>query len=242
MEIDKKENEDVKISETLEEAVDKDLYGSSSDTKSILILVGVTIAIFIVTISGFTFYNNLTSANVVEIDQLHEENLNQELEEEEGYVYNGFSFVKADGLWWTELNKFGTRLKVPLHFAPKELEDIPIKGELNEKFNEGESVYIAIDPNVVSKYYTLSISELSFNLVKGMDRIPVGSCTEENEACVDRDIINCETADGKPVIELSYTEDSSIEFIDTCIKVSGTEYDIVKGVNRILYMWYGVMR
>ena len=239
--MDKKESDEVVIEETLSEAVDEDLYGSSSDTKSIFILVGVTLAIFIVAISGFTFYNNLTSANVVSIDQLHGENLNNKLDEEVGYVYNGFSFVKVDGLWWTELNKFGTRLKVPLHFAPRELEDIPIKGKFNEKFNEGDSVYVAIDPNVISKYYTLSISELSFNLVKGMERTPVGSCTEENEACEDRDIINCETANGKPVIELSYTENTGIEFIDTCIKISGTNYDIVKSVNRLLYTWYGIM-
>jgi hypothetical protein len=240
--MEKKDDHEIEIKENLQETENKDIYGSSSDSRSILILVGVTVAIFLVTISGFKFYNSLTSANIIEIDQLHDENLNNQLNENEGYVYNGFSFVKADGLWWTELNKFGTRLKVPLHFAPKDLENISMKGKLNQNFNDGDSVYIAIDPDVVSKYYTLSISELSFNLVKGMDRIPVGSCTKENEACTDREIINCETANGKPVIELVYTENPGIEFVDTCIKISGMEFDIVRGVNRILYQWYGIMK
>lgn len=232
-----KETEEVQIKEetTLKEK------GHDSDTRSILILVGVSIALFLIIISGFSLYNNLTSSAVVGLDDLHKENLDGKLEEEEGYTYNGYSFVKADGLWWTEVNKFGTRLKIPLHFAPKELEDIKFQGNLDPAFNEGDKVYIAIDPNVVSKHYTLAISELSFNLVKGMDRIPVGSCTEEHPACEGREIINCETANGKPVVELALDPEQKIELIGTCIKVSGTEFDLVKGVNRVLYQWYDIM-
>src|SRR3989338_11460946 len=213
---------------------------SGSDTRSILILVGVSIALFLVVISGFALYNNLTGA-VVTDTELHKKNLNGELNENEGYIYNGYSFIKADGLWWTEMNKFGTLLKVPLHFSPRELENIQIKGDLDPAFNEGDNVYIAIDLNVADKHYTLAISELSFNLAKGMDRIPVGSCTEENSACEDRDIITCETANGKPVVELIIDPLPRIEIIGTCIKISGTGFDLVKGVNRLLYQWYGIM-
>lgn len=231
-----KEVEEVQIKE--ETALKEN--NSDSETRSILILVGVSVALFIVVISGFVLYNNLTGGTVTDED-LHTKNLNGELDEEQGYVYNGYSFVKADGLWWTEVNKFGTRLKIPLHFAPKELEEIKFQGNLDPAFNEGDKVYIAIDPNVVSKHYTLAISELSFNLVKGMDRIPVGSCTEENLACEGREIITCETANGKPVVELALDPEQKIELIDTCIKISGTEFDLVKGVNRVLYQWYEIM-
>jgi len=212
-----------------------------SDSKGLLFIILGVVGIFILIMGGFGAYNYFTSAAVVSVDELHQDNLAGNLDADAGYVYNGYSFVKADGLWWTEMNKFGTLLKIPLHFGPQELEDIPISGELDPSFNEGEEVFIAIDPDVQNKYYTLAISELSFNTVKGMDRLPIGSCTKENWACENRTIIDCENTQGKPVIELALANETKIELQGTCIKVSGREYGIVKAVDRILYQWYGVM-
>ncbi|HLC81119.1 MAG TPA: hypothetical protein VJH68_00505 [Candidatus Nanoarchaeia archaeon] len=226
----------------LHDPVADDSFGRTSNTKNILVLIGITIILFVIVISGFSIYNNITSAGIINLDDLHKDNLEGNLNEEiDGYVYNGFSFVKADGLWWTEINKFGTRLKIPLHFAPRELEGVIFTGDLNPAFNDGEDVYVAINPKVINQHYTLAISELSFNLAKGLDRRPVGSCTEENEVCEDREVINCENAEGRPVIELMISETPEIEFQDTCIRVKGTGWELVKGVNRLLYQWYGVM-
>ena len=217
--------------------------GIETDKSSIIIFIAVVIGFFALAIGGFAAYNHFTG-QVISIDELHKENFEGNLEEEEGYVYNGYSFVKADGLWWTELNKFGTLLKVPLHFGPKELEDLKITGSIDPSFNEAEKIYVAIDPEVRDKYYTLAISELSFNAAKGMDRIPVGSCTKENLACENRTIVNCENNPERlPVIELAIAPEDKIEIIDgMCIKVSGSEYGLTKGVNRLLYQWYGIMR
>lgn len=213
----------------------------NSDGKGLLFVILGLVGIFILLIAGFGTYNYLTAGAVVNVDELHQENLAGDLDDAEGYVYNGYSFVKVEGLWWTEINKFGTLLKVPLHFGPKELEEVPISGELNPSFNEGDELFIAIDPDVQNKFYTLAISELSFNTVKGLDRIPVGSCTKENWACENRTITSCENTQGKPVIELALADETKIELQGTCIKVSGKEYGIVKAVDRILYQWYGVM-
>ncbi len=226
----------------LHDPIADDSFGSASNTKNLLILIGITVILFVIVISGFSVYNNLTSAGVVSLDELHQKNLQGQLDERaEGYVYGGFSFVKAEGLWWTEINKFGTRLKIPLHFAPRELEQVKFTGDLNPQFNDGEDVFVAIDPKVTNEHYTLAISELSFNLVKGMDRRPIGSCTEDHEACIGREIINCATANGRPVIELIISETPEIEFQDTCVKIKGTGWDLVKEVNRLLYHWYGIM-
>jgi len=227
------------IDVNLSKGVDSEVV--SSDGKGLLFIVLGIIGIFVLLIAGFNAYNYFTTAAVVSVDELHQDNLAGDLDEDEGYTYNGYSFVKADGLWWTEMNKFGTLLKIPLHFGPKELEDIPITGTLNPTFNEGDKVYIAIDPDVQNKYYTLAISELSFNTVKGMDRLPIGSCTKENWACDNRTIISCDNTQGKPVIELVIENETKVELQGTCIKVSGREYGIVKAVDRILYQWYGVM-
>lgn len=218
-----------------------DAQSVSSDSKGLLFIVLGIVAIFVLIMGGFSAYNYFSTAAIVSVDELHQDNLAGDLDDEEGYVYNGYSFVKADGLWWTEMDKFGTLLKVPLHFGPKELEEIPIQGTLDDSFNSGGEVFIAIDPDVQDKYYTLAISELSFNTVKGLDRIPVGSCTKENWACDNRTIVSCENTQGKPVIELALANETKIDLQGTCIKVSGKEYGIVKAVDRILYQWYGVM-
>ena len=243
--------EDIKIEEVLEPNSEsnpkEENYGTTttSDNKTIIIMIVIIGGLFIAAFGGFSLYNNLSGSAIINIDDLHQENLNEELNDEEGYIYNGYSFVKVDGLWWTEMNKFGTLLKVPLHFGPRELEDIPLEGDLDLEFNLGEEIYIAMSPFTINKYYSLAISEFSINLVKGMDRIPVGSCTEENpEVCEDRPVINCENTEGKPVVELVFEPDmeSRIDFDGTCIKISGgTDYGIVKTVDRLLYEWYGVM-
>lgn len=240
------QKEDVAIDAALPAEESAEEIQAKSDGKSLLILVGLVIGLFVLLLGGFSLYNNFTSASVVSIDDLHQQNLNGELEEGEGegqgYVYNGYSFVKADGLWWTEMNKFGTLYKAPLHFGPRELEDIKITGTLEPAFNGGDEIFVALDPTVKDKYYSLAVSELSFNIVQGMDRTPIGSCTQEDEACDNRTIISCETAAGRPVVELVLGgTEPEISLQGTCIQVKGSGYDIVKAVNRLLYQWFGVM-
>ncbi len=238
----KKENPDIAIGTALPPEEDAETLSAKNDGKSLLILAGLVIGLFVLLFAGFRVYNSLTSASIVSIDDLHQQNLAGELDEEyEGYVYNGYSFVKVDGLWWTEMNKFGTLYKAPLHFAPRELEDLKRSGTLDDRFNQGDEVYITIDPTVQDKYYTLAVSELSFNIVQGMDRTPVGSCTEENEACDNRTIISCATANGRPTIELAIGPEPEISLQGSCIKIRGTEYGIVKAVDRLLYQWFGIM-
>ncbi len=211
------------------------------DSRNILLMIAIIIGIFAFSIGGFKLYDNMTSAEVYNVDEMHEQNLNGDLDDGEGYLYNGYSFVKVDGLWWTEMTRGNTLLKVPLHFSPKEVEDIPISGELNDIFNTGQEVYITIDPDVQNKYYTLAVSELSFNTVKGIKRTPVAACTDNVTVCEGRPILSCSNTQGKPVIEFALANESSVELSGNCIKISGSDYNIVKAVNRLLYQWYGSM-
>jgi hypothetical protein len=215
---------------------------NSSDTKSIVTILGIIIGLILLSFAGVSFYENITGGNVVDVDKLHQRNLEDQLKDEEGYVYNGFSFVKADGLWWTEFRKTNKLLKIPLHFGPKDLDDIKINGHINPRFNDGEDVYIAINPDIRDPHYSLGISELSFNLVKGFNRNPVGSCTREHFDCEGRTIISCNNTQGKPVVELTLSsEEPLIELSDMCIKISGQGYNLVKAVDRVLFRWYGIM-
>lgn len=215
-------------------------FGVKEDSRSIVVMVLAIVGIFVLALGGFKIYGSLTSAGVVDIDQMHQDNLDGKLDEE-GYVYNGFSFVKVDGLWWTEVNRLGTLVKVPLHFGPKELEDIEMTGELSSDFNKGNDVYISIDPAAVGGHYVIAMREISANVGQGINRNSVGACTKEHEGCEDRKILNCENTQGLPVIELEVSEEQSIELSGTCITVKGTGYGIIKAANRLLYQWYDIM-
>ena len=78
---------------------------SSQDGKAIVISILVIIGIFVLAFGGFQSYNSITAATVINVDDLHQENVNGNLDTEEGYLYNGFSFVLVDGLWWTEVSR-----------------------------------------------------------------------------------------------------------------------------------------
>ncbi|MFH1276603.1 MAG: hypothetical protein ABIH82_05835, partial [Candidatus Woesearchaeota archaeon] len=82
----------------------------------------------------------------------------------------------------------------------------------------------------------------SFNVVKGLERTPIGSCTKEDPVCEDRDILSCDDTKGLPVIEIVVSEEElGIHTDGTCIKVSGSGYELVKAVDRLLFEWYRVM-
>ena len=217
-----------------------------SDKKFLFIAAAVIIGIIAFSLSdGFGLYEQAKvtgSAIAYTLQDLHRENLAGNLDKEVGIIYNGFSVVKYEGLWWTRKETEDRIIEFPLHFNPLEVEEIEITGNLAPEFNKGEDVFIAIDPGVKDKFYTLALSELSFNVVKGLDRRPVGSCTVEDPVCETREIISCEkNPQLKPVIELTLGNESKIESFGTCIKVTGQEYELVKAVDKLLYRWYRVM-
>ncbi len=222
---------------------ENDLHASTpeNDGKSVLILIGVLVAIFVVVIGGFKAYNHFTAAGVLVIDDLHKQNLDGELGSEEGYIYNGYSFVKADGLWWTEVEVKDRIIKIPLHYGPLEVEKIPVTGKLTPQFNNQETVYVSIDPEVnYNKYYTLGLMELNTNILQGVSRKIEAACSTQNPVCENRTVINCESADGRPVVQLSVDNVSSVTLKGTCIDIRGNGEDLVKAVDRALYVWYKV--
>ena len=229
---------------TIHKLAEEDLHTSTStgEGKSVLIMIGVLVGIFVLTLGGFKLYNQFTAADVVVIDDLHQQNLEGDLDEEQGYMYNGFSVVNADGLWWTEVEVENRLIKIPLHFGPLEVEQIPVVGALGADFDQGNKIYVSIDPEVnYNKYYTLALSELNNNILQGINRNIEAACSKENVVCENRTVINCETAQGRPVVELAVSTDSKVELFDSCIKISGDGYDLVKAVDRLLYQWYKLM-
>ncbi|MBI4152056.1 hypothetical protein HY496_03725 [Candidatus Woesearchaeota archaeon] len=236
---------DVKVESIKEQeptAVDPLLHPKKKERKQ-LIVIFIVIAVLLAIGSGtLSLFDSSPAPQKLEIDKLHELNQQGKLSPERGYIYGEHSIVQSDGLWWSDVYVLGTLFKTPLHFGPRDVEQITITGEVNSSFNQFPDVYVAINPEVSDKYYTLAISELSVNLAKVINRAPIGSCTKEDDtACIGREIINCADTNGRPVIHLEYQEPASITLQGSCIMITGQGYNITKAVDRLLYRWYGIM-
>ena len=165
------------------------------------------------------------------------------------YQYGDFRFALYDGLWWTAvyLEDRNTILQVPLHYGALDIEHVVFSGELDLEVDDDADIYIAIDPNVQNKYYTLALSEINFNLVKGIMRRPVAGCTVSHEACTEREVISCSNnPDNLPIIEFVLEEDAlngrgRVEFDEMCIKVIGNEDELLKAADALILLWYGII-
>jgi subtilase family serine protease len=159
------------------------------------------------------------------------------------YSYNGFVFTNMSGLWFTEIQKTGTNkvYNVPLHFGPKELEDITIEGDINN-FNNKTQLYITFDPTGNDfSYIALSASEISINLAQTLNITPVAACTvNDTRICSGREIISCKEP-GLPAIYLLYDNSTGIYVKNNCIFVQGQGKELVRAADRLLLKWFSVM-
>ena len=122
-------------------------------------------AIIVVFISIIAFRNLSSPTGAASFDELHELNLKGKLSSDEGYVYNGFSFVLFDGLWYTKVGIGENNFQIPLHFGPKDVEAVPVTGDLSNDFNQGNEIYVTVNPiSSDQDYIALAASELAQNL------------------------------------------------------------------------------
>ena len=93
----------------------------------------------------------------------------------QGYEYNGFSFIKGNNMWFTQIQPIGENklYTIELRYGPRELEEIPIIGN-PEIFLEINKTYITFDPYDKNlKYIGLAIGDIDLNLIKvlGLDML-----------------------------------------------------------------------
>jgi hypothetical protein len=220
-----------------ERAIKEEADDSSKDLYFYVIL-GVIILAF----GGFILFQKLyTPPAPPTITELHQSNIEGKIDEEEGYTYNGYSFILFDGLWYTEIVLGDQAYKIPLHFGPRHTKDIAIKGELSEAFNDGPDIYVTINPiDTEQDYIALAATELASNMATAIRRKPVGACDRnETDMCSFRPIVTCETAD-HAMIYLLEEPGPEIEFKGICMILRGEGFDLVKAVDRLLLGWYGV--
>lgn len=160
----------------------------------------------------------------------------------QSYSYNGFVFTNMTGLWFTEIVNPVTQKQynIPLHFGPKQLENIIIEGDVKPFKNESE-IYITFNPEGSEfGYIALAASEISINLAQTLDITPIAACTTNSSVCVERPIISC-SSPGEPAVFLKQENETRIFVENNCIIVQGQGPEIVRAADRLLLNWFSVM-
>lgn len=212
----------------------------------------IALGIFAVILLGIFLIPHFFNKEPVTLSEAHQENLKEGKDTDTQYVYNGYSFVYYDGLWYTQIyNQLSNdTYNIPIHFGPKNLTDIIMAGDLNEFFagvsrsnisNGTKRYYLTFDPNDTNMgYIALANGELSQNLVKTFNIAPVSACTTEDNQCASVPIITCNTTD-QPVIYLKSGTPTVIYAEGNCLTIQGEGPELVRAVDRFLLKLYNIM-
>ena len=209
----------------------------------IMVIMGIFILFFLAVI----LMKNVIKTND-DIEAMYKKVLSGK-ESETGYMYNGFVFVRANDLWYSKLQKGSTLYNVPFRYGPKEVERIPIEGDVyvfgkSILQNKSGEVYMTFDPlGNDLKYVGLATGELNFKMIEMLGMTPVAACTNNlTDACHEVPIMNCSSDSGSPTILLSQDMGSLIKVQGSCLTIYGRQEELIKSVDRLLFTWISVIR
>lgn len=177
------------------------------------------------------------------LDEMHDKNLERKLPPEQGYLYNGFSFVSIEDSWFTRFKHRGTgqEYSIQLRYGPRELQHVAIQGNASTllKYN---ATYITFDPTGENlSYVALAAADLSLNLHNVLHITPVAACTKnETEGCKNRPIVTCE-GQYPAIMVHSINLTPGVYARGSCIVVRGEGLGLLEAVDRLLLEWYGIM-
>lgn len=167
--------------------------------------------------------------------------------------YNNFEFNKREGMWHVDLRNRVTDqvFDIPLRYSPYEVDEVEVQGNpsdflmLKEKYGLN-AVYLTFDPEDTNlTTIALGSSELSINLAQVLNIKPIAACANnETEACSKRPIVDCEDDDRLVIYLKGARENETPKVIEdtNCITLTGHNLDLLKSVDRMLYLWYGIMK
>jgi len=213
-----------------------------------LLVAGIVLVVVALLIVVPRFFES----DLITLEDYHKANIAGE-DLDNAYVYNGFSFVHYDGLWYTQIfNQYTKTLyDVPMHFGPKNVTDLTVAGNLNEYFlllrnntipgDYLASTYLTFDPdNEQMSYVALSTGELTQNLAKTLSLAFIPACTTASEDCGDVPVITCDNTDD-PVLYLKASDEPGVFGAGNCLIIQGNEWELVRAVDRFLLGLYNVM-
>jgi hypothetical protein len=161
------------------------------------------------------------------------------------YTYNGFSFIKIAGLWHTDWQSGDELYKIHLRFGPKESEDVPVYINENTDINPSADTYITFDPGENKAYVALASTELALSLSRAFGTNPIAACSNnESYACSTRPIVTCESTqyNNISVIYIKEDDETKITMDGNCLIIQGRGEDIVKAADKVIWIWYGIIR
>lgn len=157
--------------------------------------------------------------------------------------YNYFTFEQEGGLWKTTLTRGNQPYEIHLRFNPQQVERVVLNGSTTRAFFQ-PPIHITFDPDEHPdnmKYLALGGAELSLNIVKALGIDVKAACTKNlTDACIDRPILTCENKNTS-IIHMRIGEPAGVYQQGRCIIVQGTEFDLLKSIDRLLYHWYGII-
>lgn len=203
--------------------------------KRVNIFIWVIIAILILFIGTFSFFNIKGSVTGQ-------------------YTYEGplgeFTFnIKKDGNLTTHILYYPYKDKLhvfPLRYGPKEFEDIPIVDNIKNKFfSKGlQGAYVTMDPDLSSKTViaAVEIVKVLSTADYGVVKLPMsGAFIKPTNTTYP--VITCADAnDIHKVIWLKLGDQNKVDYKNNCVIIEGkTEDDIIKSSYRFLLILIGVM-
>ncbi len=202
----------------------------------------LVIGIIIVFLGILTWSVLYKQAPAKTLQELHQLNLQGKLPPEQGYIANGFSFIKYNDFWYTQLKGKNSQLEVYMRYGPHDVKDVTVVGNLSPSFyHNNKSMYITFDPDESDlKYHAVAVSDLSRALYGAFGVVPVAACTHENPDCEGRPLINCENATS-PTLFITNKEPTLLALKNNCIQIQGKGFEVIRAADRLLLSWYGVI-
>jgi len=230
------------------EELNKVADASEEPKKSSEKVLIISIAIIIILLASTLYYTiRISKAQPKTLEELHVLNLQGKLKPSQGYIYKGvYSFINFDNLWYTQLNSpKGTKIySLALRYSPNELKGIVIEGALNsELFNNQSEFYVTFNPTGKDfSYVGLAVADFNTHMSKVFEKKPIAACDRnETEPCKTRPIVTCNDAD-KLVLYIKEADKFRTYYNNNCIVVEGNGLDLVKGIDRVLYNLYNIMK
>ncbi len=156
--------------------------------------------------------------------------------------YNYFTFNEIGGLWETRIDLGNQPYQATFRYNPMQVEDVAVTGSF-AGFRK-QPIYITFDPEADKdeyKYLALAASELSLNIVRALNFTVEAACTKNvTDACFNRTIVTCQ--DDASVIYIVPRAPTQVTLDGDCITLSGSGFDLLKSVDRILFQWYKIMK
>ncbi|MBI2522933.1 hypothetical protein HYW19_00935 [Candidatus Woesearchaeota archaeon] len=240
----KKKEIDEMPEEKQEESKEEEAKEVKLKSDRTLIIGAIIILLLFGTIFGLRYFKQERPQT---IDELHELNFKGKLKKDQGYLYDGvYSFVKFDGLWYAQLvSPKGTRLyNIQFRYGPRDVENIKIRGSLDTNlFNNATEYYVTFNPTGQNfSSVALAVGDFNTHMTNIFFKQPIAACDKnETFACANRPIITCDNTD-KLVLYVKEANNSGVYFDNNCMVIEGNGFDLIKGVDRILYGLYEIIQ